>query len=79
MESRVKVSGTVSFKVTVTGGGTVTAKLGETALVPDGSGVYSFQAEAGETDIVTVSFAGAGTATVSDVVLPLRGMLMLVR
>ena len=75
----LKVSGTVSFKVAVTGGGTVTAKLGEAVLVPDVSGVYSFQAEAGETDIVTVSFAGSGTATVSDVVLPLRGMLMLVR
>lgn len=75
----LKVSGTVSFKVTVTGGGTVTAKLGETALVPDGSGVYSFQTEAGETDVVTVSFAGTGTATVSDVVLPLRGSVLIVR
>ena len=75
----LKVPGTVSFTVTVAGEGTVTAKVGETPLVADDSGVYSFAAEAGETEVVTVSFAGAGTATVSDVTLPLRGMLMLVR
>ena len=75
----LKVPGTVSFKVTVTGEGTVTAKVGETPLVADDSGVYSFAAEVGETEVITVSFAGAGTVTVSDVVLPLRGMMMLLR
>lgn len=73
----VRTKGMVSFKVAVTGSGMATVKVGDAILVPTGD-VYSFDGTVGE-DVVTISFAGDGVATVSDFALPKFGLLLMVR
>ena len=72
-----KVAGQGSFKVTVADEGTVTAELDGTPLVGE-EGVYVVDFSAGESEL-KISFAGAGTATLSDVVMPKSGLMLICR
>ena len=56
----------------------VDAKNGGEPVTPGEDGAYEFEGVAGETD-VEIAVTGEGGATVSDVILPKRGILLLVR
>ena len=71
-----KTDGKVSFSVT--GAGTVTVTYGGEPLEPVG-GAYSVAVGTGTSEVFAVSYAGEGVATVSDVILPRLGSLLLIR
>ena len=72
-----KAAGQVSFRATVAGEGAVTAELDGTPIVGE-EGVYAFDCLAGELEL-TISFAGTGTATLSDVSIPKAGVIFLIQ
>ena len=69
---------TCTFKVAVTGEGTVTARCGDALLVPDASGTYTFSGTPGA-NLVTVSFEGEGSAVVSAFAGPHVGIRFVIR
>ena len=66
----------MSFRVT--GAGTVTVTYGGEPLEPV-EGVYSVRMDAGTSELFAITYAGAGVATVNDVILPRLGSLLLIR
>lgn len=74
----LKVDGKASFRVVTDGeGGTVTVMFGKTELTPI-ENVYTFDGTVGE-NVVKISFAGDGKATVSEFTLPGPGLMLLFR
>ena len=67
-----------TFKVEVTGEGSVTARCGDAILVPDASGTYTFSGVPGA-NRVTVSFEGEGSAVVSAFAGPHVGIRFVIR
>jgi len=67
-----------TFKVVVSGEGSVTARFGDEVLVPDASGTYTFSGATG-VNLVTVSFAGEGSAVVSSFAGPHVGVQFVIR
>ena len=78
MKLVLKTDGKVSFKAVADDGAAVTVTVGGEPVTPGEGGRYEFAALAGETE-VEIAVTGEGQATVSDVVLPKLGTLLLVR
>ena len=74
----LKTDGKVSFKVVADDGAALTVTVGGEPVTPDEGGLVEFEGVAGETE-VEIAVTGEGLATVSDVVLPKRGALLLIR
>ena len=74
----LKTDGKASFKVVADDGAEATVTAGGEPVMPGVDGAYEFEGVAGETD-VEIAVTGEGKATVSDVILPKRGKLVLVR
>ena len=69
---------TCTFKVAVSGEGSVTARFGDAVLVPDASGTYTFSGATG-VNRVTILFEGAGSAVVSSFAGPHVGVQFVIR
>ncbi len=67
-----------TFKVVVSGEGSVTARFGDEVLVPDASGTYTFSGATG-VNRVTILFEGAGSAVVSSFAGPHVGVQFVIR
>ena len=67
-----------TFKVAVSGEGSVTARFGDAVLVPDASGTYTFSGATG-VNRVTILFEGAGSAVVSSFAGPHVGVQFVIR
>ena len=74
----LKTDGKVSFKAVAEDGAVVAVTVGGEPVTPGEGGQVEFEALAGETE-VEIAVTGEGQATVSDVVLPKRGALLLIR
>ena len=74
----LKTDGKVSFKVVAEDGAVAAVTVGGEPVTPGEGGKVEFEALAGETE-VEIAVTGEGQATVSDVILPKRGVLLLVR
>ena len=74
----LNADGKASFKVVAEDGAEAAVTAGGEPVTPGEDGAYEFEGVAGETD-VEIAVTGEGKATVSDVILPKRGMLLLVR
>lgn len=73
----LKVAGRVTFKVEPDGEGAAKVMLGETELTPVAD-TYAFDGAVGE-NVVTITYAGDGKATVSEFTLPGPGLMLLFR
>ncbi len=71
-------NGECSFTVAKTGDGSVTAMLGDLALVPGVDGIYSFRGTTG-TNHVVLTYAGEGTAKVLGFIGAMSGTLIQLR
>lgn len=75
---RTLASRICTFRAVVTGEGTVTARLGDEALVPDAAGLYTYTPVVGD-NFISLSFEGAGSVAVSDFAGPHIGSQFVIR
>ena len=74
----LKTDGKVSFKAVADDGAVAAVTVGGEPVTPGEGSKVEFEGVAGETE-VEIAVTGEGKATVSDVILPKLGALLLVR